>query len=512
MRKSLNYSAVFAAFISVNVGACTDESSLPDEDVTTIESEIDSASINRGRDIWFENTYGGEKFFAFLAQHPDPSKRIKVGFEAVIETPRESRFEIWGTINDPDCEANPEGGADICPDPTATGVIGMRKLDTPQGPLFGVACAACHAGINPVDPPANIAEPTWDNIHATIGNQYLQFGAIFAANLAPTDVRALMFAAWPNGSVDTSLLFSDNIMNPGVVTAFWEHAKRRTFDVGMDVEKLRNGQGGEDDVGGDLAALRVYTNIGVCFFECVAGPATIGAEIDIQTCHDTCSDFPPQVDLDDMGNFLASFSAPQYPGSVHLKFLYAYGKHKFNKSCAGCHTNTGQQKTVLSNDEVNALVDDPVNATNKCRALSSNWEAGKIWGQFSSDVYKDRVAAGNKGYRTMPLGGIWSTSPFLHNQSIGGVAPADASPLERSAYYWGAMFELLNADRDPVVNTLPIAVGPFPAGTPLAYVFSRNPNTGELLCDDVVENRGHYFGTDLSFFDKSALIYYLQYQ
>lgn len=510
MRKSLTWIAVFSALVTLTVGACMDESPLPDENVSTVESEVDSASIDRGRDIWFNNTYGGEKFFSFLAVHPDPQKRIEVGFQAVIDTPRANRFDIWGTINDPDCEADPDGGPDICPNPTASGVVGIRKFDTPQGTMFGAACAACHAGFDPVNPPADPAEPTWDNIHATIGNQYIKFGAIFGANLEPTDVRGLMFAAWPDGAVDTSLLFSDNIMNPGVVTAFWEHKNRNRFDVGMDQPQLRNGQGGEDDVG-DLAALRVYTNIGVCFFECVAGPATVGAPIDIDTCRDTCADFPPQQDLDDMTNFLASFDRPKFPGPK-LPGLYWYGKQKFNANCAGCHDNTGSLRRVLSNDEVNALVDDPINATNACRALSSNWEEGKIWAQFSSQLYKDRVEAGDRGYRTMPLGGIWSTSPFMHNQSIGGVAPADASPWERSFYYWDAMFELLSADREPVINTLPIDVGPFPAGTPLAYVFSRDPNTGELLCDDVVENRGHYFGSDLPVFQKVALIYYLQYQ
>lgn len=29
------------------------------------------SSIQRGREIWFKSTYGGQKFFAFLVNHPD---------------------------------------------------------------------------------------------------------------------------------------------------------------------------------------------------------------------------------------------------------------------------------------------------------------------------------------------------------------------------------------------------------------------------------------------------------
>lgn len=60
------------------------------------------------------------------------------------------------------------------------------------------------------------------------------------------------------------------------------------------------------------------------------------------------------------------------------------------------------------------------------------------------------------------------------------------------------MHELLSTNRLPKVNTIPFSFGPFPAGTPLALVVNRDPATGQLLCGDVVENRGHYFGAELS--------------
>jgi hypothetical protein len=170
---------------------------------------------------------------------------------------------------------------------------------------------------------------------------------------------------------------------------------------------------------------------------------------------------------------------------------------------------SGEERQVLANDEINPLVSDPVNATHACRALTTNWEAGHIWEPFSSDNYKARAAAQLKGYRTMPLTGIWATAPLLHNVSIGPCPAPAATPGERVAAFRSAMMELMSRDRAPKVYRLPVDVGAFPAATPLTQIFSRDPDTGELLCADAVENRGHHYGADLSEADKEALIHWL---
>ena len=513
---SQHSSLLFALGASLLAPACTIVGDTREESGDQAASL--SESKHPGRDIWFNNSYGGEKFFTFLANHPDASKRIKIGFEEMLNTPRAQRFDVWGVINDPDCTANPAGGMDICPDPTATGVVGIRK-STARGFLeFGAACAGCHAGFSPNNPPANPNEPTWGNIHPSIGNQYAKLGKIFAANLNPAAnpadaVRALVFASWPDGAVDTTALFSDHINNPGVMTAFWEHKNRNTFEVGMSEPKLRNGQGGEDDIGGDIAALRVYTNIGVCFFECVAGPAQAGVPIDIDACRANCSDFPPQSDLDAMSEYLAMIERPRYPGGATNTAKYNRGSSVFSANCAGCHDNTTDAlNRVLSDDEVISLQELGANAPNACRALGTNWDPGKIWAEFTSSETHQRAIEGRKGYRNMPLGGIWSTSPFLHNQSVGVWAPADATPSERVEAFEASMQELLSTNRAPKVHTIPFAIGAAPAGTPLALVVNRDPATGQVLCDDYVENRGHYFGSNLSAADKDALIYFLRFQ
>ncbi len=73
------------------------------------------------------------------------------------------------------------------------------------------------------------------------------------------------------------------------------------------------------------------------------------------------------------------------------------------------------------------------------------------------------------------------------------------------------------ADRAPKVHVTPVDLpapdgSVIPAGTPLTYIFSRDPATGQILCADYVENKGHYYGTNLSDWDKAALIHWLKYQ
>lgn len=506
--------APFAVMMGGGLMACAEEGSTGTLDQIERETVFDhglSEAQRRGRDIWFENTYNGGRFFAFLTVHPDPAKRIRIAFEEVMNTPRADRFTQWGVINDPDCYANPAGGPDICEDPLSTGVVGIRFEPQPDGTTtIGVACASCHAGFDPLDPPDDPAEPTWSEIHPTIGNQYSKFGKIFGNNLAATDSRSLMFTGWADGAVDTTALFNDNIMNPGVVTAFWDQTKRASFHVGMDEKMLRNGQGGEDDVGTTLAARRVFTNIGVCFAECVlprADRPDSNAPIDLAQCERDCADWPPLEDMEDLGDFLSSVRSPQYPGHANQPLKYLAGRVAFEVKCASCHVTHGDGRQVYSDDEITPL--SSPQTTNACRALTTNWDRGKLWAAFSSEVYKNR---GFKGYRTMPLTGIWSTAPFFHNQSVGPWAPATASPAERAASYEAAMQEMMSTTRVPKVNRLPVALGPFPAGTPLTLVYSRDPTTGQVLCDDAIENRGHTYGSDLSAPVKDALIYWLKYQ
>ena len=91
-----------------------------------------------------------------------------------------------------------------------------------------MACAACHAGLDPANPPANPNHPAWENIHATTGNQYIQIGKLFGAHLSPHDPRKQVFDTWAPGTVDTTAIESDGINNPGIITQFFNRPERPT--------------------------------------------------------------------------------------------------------------------------------------------------------------------------------------------------------------------------------------------------------------------------------------------
>ena len=52
---------------------------------------------------------------------------------------------------------------------------------------------------------------------------------------------------------------------------------------------------------------------------------------------------------------------------------------------------------------------------------------------------------------------------------------------------------------------------PVAKGTPIAYFTSSDPHSPLFMkCDDLVENKGHQFGIDLSDADKTALREFLK--
>ena len=87
----------------------------------------------RGRDVWFNETFGGERFFSLIL--PAPPFNLPLGFEAILRSDRATRFDQFGVLNDPDCEAGDESTdhLDRCSDPNATGIVGMRRFQ--DGPL-----------------------------------------------------------------------------------------------------------------------------------------------------------------------------------------------------------------------------------------------------------------------------------------------------------------------------------------------------------------------------------------
>lgn len=213
----------------------------------------------------------------------------------------------------------------------------------------------------------------------------------------------------------------------------------------------------------------------------------------------------------------------------------------------------------LGNDEPTPF---GVIGTNMCRAMHDNHNQGHIWEEFSSITYKERqspgsvpnvlsrmvpvlggMTAGRKtieggpGYlRNISLLSLWSIAPFLHNNAIGEMTylkdgGPDYTVRGRVQQFELAMAELLTSDNPQVtphrkpktaVTDRDIKVAPredmqgplklpVKQGTPVAYFASSNPHRPVFQkCDDLVENKGHQFGVDLSPADKKALTEFLK--
>ena len=489
-----------------------------------------SSAERHGRDIWFQSTFGGEKFFSLIL--PGSPFNLVIGFDKMLTSNRDTRFQEYGVLNDPDCRPGDASTEffDRCRDPNSAGVVGIRKSTGPNGEtLIGVTCASCHAGLDPTRPPANPNHPTWANIHPTIGNQYLNVGKLFSTHLSPHDPRYQIFQTWAPGTVDTTAIENDHINNPGIITQFFNFPYRPYFDLtqnGLPIQVHRSGQGGEDDTGCENAALRVFFNIGMCAQECMVGhlnngPGGTQTPIDKDQCRNTCPEFrQAENSVGDMCAFMQTTKPPRLvnaPGGFNLidKRAVETGKHVFEAECASCHSNGRHgQHNVLSDDLIHPASKI---GTNPCRALTTNWETGHIWEEFSSDQYKARSTGGAGFYRDVPLLGIWATAPFLHNNRL-GLYSGDYSVKGRVAAYENAFDLLLNPEkRSPLILTttdsIDIGSNPLPIGTPVGLFANVNPlKPTESLCSDLDETKGHTYGERLSSFDKYALKEYLKTQ
>ena len=116
-----------ALFVSLTLGGCSGSVSTP----STLQSAL-TPSQQAGRDTWFNSTFGGEKFFSLIL--PGPPFNLQLGFDAMVVSNRETRFDDWGVLNDPDCVAGDAttGFLDKCKDPNSAGIVGLRKFPNPN--------------------------------------------------------------------------------------------------------------------------------------------------------------------------------------------------------------------------------------------------------------------------------------------------------------------------------------------------------------------------------------------
>ena len=491
---------------------------------------------------------------------------------------------------------------------------GATKANIEPPYNIGISCGVCHIAYNPLNPPQDPEKPLWENIVGALGNQYLREGQLFGSTIPDEDFRKQVINNQPPGTSDTSRIATDHIDNPNAINAIFNLADRPRYEEVMNdgtTEKVPHIlKDGADSVGIALASERVYINIGSCsdYWLTLHDPI-LGRKaqkpFDIDTARKDCEFWPKtEARMADAEAFLTTIQ-PMYladapGGKAYLtrdEEVLTKGKKVFADTCATCHSSKQPpaeiavdpeqakqwyRETVLSSDflDHNFLSDDkrkPVTeiGTNAARALGTNAKEGHVWAQFSSKTYKElpspgkltlenpfdankplelEIPAGGNGYyRTPSLISIWSSAPFLHNNSLGEYN-GDPSVAGRMKAFDDAAEKLLwpekrepkifRTDRDTHLEMGALKAD-IPEGTPIKLLANLDPREtprklqrklnsdlgGRVLSslvrfvpDDVltplllkynqapdfIENHGHEFGVDLADEDKQALIEFLK--
>jgi hypothetical protein len=242
----------------------------------------------KGRNTWMLWTGGNEAFWDWLANHSygfvDLLKLVdfnpehpwdRFGEAGLIVEPNTrppltaDRYGLY--IRQPSDETARQPSEEIFG--RSSGIVGLRLYPNPlfdadaakrwdalryyNDPTYyldptlvrpyrvGMTCGLCHVGPNPMNPPPNVEEPNWSNLSATIGNQYLRTRKVFGNMLeADTYFYHVLDSQLP-GSLDTSLIASDNINNANSENAIWELGGR--LDRAGVFDHRKNKPGYEQD-------------------------------------------------------------------------------------------------------------------------------------------------------------------------------------------------------------------------------------------------------------------------
>ncbi|MEL6109612.1 MAG: DMT family transporter [Planctomycetota bacterium] len=102
----------------------------------------------------------------------------------------------------------------------------------------GVSCAYCHASFHPLNPPRDVNNPQWANISGSIGAQYLRIRLAFSNLLEPDNFVYHLLDSQPPGTIDTSLIPSDNVNNPNTMNAVFNLTQRALVSLRNPKERI----------------------------------------------------------------------------------------------------------------------------------------------------------------------------------------------------------------------------------------------------------------------------------
>lgn len=495
--------------------------------------------------------------------------------------PDPNRYGLWLDVRDPACAPDPFANTQKYPGVKIgargrtvdvgsyygepSGVVGLRLLTNPdfdekarkawdseryyRDPSYynrrdlvrpyriGMSCAFCHVGPSPTRPPADPNNPKWENLASNVGAQYFWWDRVFDWK-GRTNGRSFLNQALRTslpGTLDTSLVSSDNINNPRTMNAIYYLGPRMGLAKRFGKEHLAGGElnnrqfndvfppnhplsqffekpdttwtprvlkDGSDSVGALGALNRVYLNIGLFSEEWLLHfrPLLGGRRISPIRIADAQKNSAywqaTELQTPYMAAFFLSSTAPHHlrdapGGSTYLtesEEQVGRGKTVFAERCARCHSSKlpalpagldlenangkdylstwsrywGWSKTDEFKTAMRRIVQEPdfltdnylstelripstLMQTNVCSPIATNAIAGNIWDNFSSQSYKSLPSVGTVKLRhplsaaefdyPLPAGGrgftrpaslvsLWSTAPFLQNNSVGPFNPS----------------------------------------------------------------------------------------
>ena len=86
----------------------------------------------------------------------------------------------------------------------------------------GMSCGFCHVGPSPIKPPDDPENPKWENLSSNVGAQYFWIDRIFVVGVGPQQLPDPdLFHTYRPGTLDTSLVSTDNINNPRTMNAVY---------------------------------------------------------------------------------------------------------------------------------------------------------------------------------------------------------------------------------------------------------------------------------------------------
>ncbi len=278
-----------------------------------------------------------------------------------------------------------------------------RLFDGSVEPPFriGMACGACHIAYDPLNPPADVNNPGWENIDALVGNQYSRISNMLGSGMSQHRLEWQLIARARPGVVDTSALPMDFVSNPGTMNAIINFARRPLHEhevlkwrkaaacpaaASADAcwcEPGREGKcwerslktelvphvlkGGEDSIGYNEAIQRVYFNIGSCAEQCwinhltdlrAVDPAQRNygqTPMDVGQCRRDCAAFRAIEDrLDDVKSFFLTARPTDLwqargldsPRDLEIQLNREFGedaveegRRVFAETCARCHSS-----------------------------------------------------------------------------------------------------------------------------------------------------------------------------